>query len=54
MSDDDKIRLQLHVDISVWSTEIERFNVKRSEVEMLNELIEMVENCTKIKVENQS
>lgn len=49
VSDDDKIRLQLHVDIAAWTAEIEKLGVSRSSVERLNELNELVENCTKAK-----
>lgn len=50
MSDDDKIRLQLHVDICTWCEEIEKLGIERKAINKLNELIKMVEECTKIKV----
>lgn len=49
MSDDDKIRLQLHVDIITWTNEIEKMHVDRNSVDKLNELNELVESCTRIK-----
>lgn len=50
MSDDDKIRLQLHVDICAWCDEIEKLQIDRKLVEKLPELIQLVEESTKIKV----
>lgn len=50
MSDDDKIRLQLHVDICAWCDEIEKLGVDRNTVDKLNELIHLVEESTKVKV----
>lgn len=50
MSDDDKIRLQLHVDICSWCDEIEKLGVDRSAVDKLIDLIQLVEESTKIKV----
>lgn len=50
MSDDDKIRLQLHVDICAWCDEIEKLGVNRSTVDKLNELIQLVQESTKIKI----
>lgn len=52
MSDDDKIRLQLHVDISTWTNEIEKLHVDRNSVDKLNELNELVESCTRIKIDS--
>lgn len=52
MSDDDKIRLQLHVDISTWTNEIEKMHVHRSDVDKLNELNELVQNCSRIKIDS--
>lgn len=49
MSDDDKIRLQLHVDICAWCDEIEKLGVDRSAVAKLTDLIQLVEESTKIK-----
>lgn len=50
MSDDDKIRLQLHVDICAWCDEIEKLGVDRKSVDKLTELIQLVEESTKIKI----
>lgn len=50
MSDDDKIRLQLHVDICAWCDEIEKLGVDRNAVDKLTDLIRLVEESTKIKV----
>lgn len=50
MSDDDKIRLQLHVDICAWCDEIEKLGVDRSAVDKLPDLIRLVEETTKIKI----
>lgn len=52
MSDDDKIRLQLHVDISTWTKEIEKMDVDRNSVDKLNELNELVQSCTRIKIDS--
>lgn len=49
MSDDDKIRLQLHVDICAWTIEIEKLGVDRNSIDKLNDLIHLAEECTKIK-----
>lgn len=50
MSDDDKIRLQLHVDICTWRDEIEKLDINRSSIDKLTDLIQLVEESTKIKV----
>lgn len=50
ISDDDKIRLQLHVDICAWCDEIEKFGINRSAIDQLTDLIHLVEESTKIKV----
>lgn len=50
MSDDDKIRLQLHVDICAWCDEIEKLGIDRNSIDKLTELIQLVEESTKIKV----
>lgn len=52
MSDDDKIRLQLHVDISTWTNEIEKLHIDRNSVEKLNEINELVQSCTRIKTDS--
>lgn len=50
MSDDDKIRLQLHVDIMHWTNEIELMQINRNEINKLPQLIQLVEESTKIRV----
>lgn len=51
MSDDDKIRLQLHVDICSWCNEIEKnLGLNRNAIDKLNQLIQLVEDSTKIKI----
>uniref|UniRef100_A0A336MWJ2 Conserved oligomeric Golgi complex subunit 2 n=1 Tax=Culicoides sonorensis TaxID=179676 RepID=A0A336MWJ2_CULSO len=50
MSDDDKIRLQLQVDVIYWTNEIETFGITKSQVKKLLELIKFVEDATKIHV----
>jgi conserved oligomeric Golgi complex subunit 2 len=51
MSDDDKIRLQLHVDVIHWQQEVEKFGLNRSAVEKLPDLVRLVEEATKIRVQ---
>lgn len=53
MSDDDKIRLQLQVDIISWSEEIERLGVSKEEIDKLNDLIKLVEESTRIKISDK-
>lgn len=51
MSDDDKIRLQLHVDICSWCTEIESsLSIDRNSIDKLKELVHLAEESTKIKM----
>lgn len=50
MSDDDKIRLQLQVDVIHYVQEIERSGLARGEIEKLPELIQLVEDATKIRI----
>lgn len=50
MSDDDKIRLQLHVDTVYWTNEIESLHVQRNAIDKLPELIQLVEDSTKIRI----
>ncbi|KAJ6635914.1 Conserved oligomeric Golgi complex subunit 2 [Pseudolycoriella hygida] len=50
LTDDDKIRLQLQVDIIHWSTEIEKVGVAISDVEKLDHLKALVEESAKIKI----
>lgn len=53
ISDDDKIRLQLHVDICAWCDEIENLGIDRHSVDKLIELIQLVEESTKIKISDK-
>ncbi|XP_055547059.1 conserved oligomeric Golgi complex subunit 2 [Wyeomyia smithii] len=53
MTDDDKIRLQLQVDVIYYVQEIERIGLARGEIEKLPELVQMVEEATKIRVSSQ-
>lgn len=50
MSDDDKIRLQLQIDVIHWTKEIEAFGIVQKKVPKLAELIKYVEEATKIHV----
>lgn len=50
LTDDDKIRLQLQVDIIHWATEIDKIGVSIGDVEKLDELKALVEESTKIKI----
>lgn len=50
MSDDDKIRLQLQIDVIHWTKEIEAFGILKTKVEKLSDLIKYVEDATKIHV----
>lgn len=50
MSDDDKIRLQLQIDVIHWTNEIESFGIHQAKVPKLPELIKYVEDATKIHV----
>lgn len=50
MSDDDKIRLQLQVDVIFWFNEIKKLGVDIKNVTKLNELSQLVEEATKIKI----
>uniref|UniRef100_A0A1L8DVS8 Conserved oligomeric Golgi complex subunit 2 n=1 Tax=Nyssomyia neivai TaxID=330878 RepID=A0A1L8DVS8_9DIPT len=51
MTDDDKIRLQLQVDVIFWVAEIEKLGIKRSQIDRLPQLIRLVEDSTKIRTE---
>lgn len=51
MTDDDKIRLQLQLDIMFFVSQIDGHHLTRSEVEKLELLIQLIEDSTKIKVE---
>lgn len=50
VSDDDKIRMQLYVDISAWSDGIGKLGIDRNAIEKLNELIQLVDGFTKAKI----
>lgn len=50
LTDDDKIRLQLQVDIIYWATEIDKIGVSIGDIEKLDELKSLVEESTKIKI----
>lgn len=50
MSDDDKIRLQLQIDVIHWTKEIENFGILQTKVSKLSELNKCVEYATKIHV----
>lgn len=47
MSDDDKIRLQLQIDVRYWTKEIESNDIRRENVDKLFEMISLVEDTTK-------
>lgn len=49
MSDDDKIRLQLRVDVSSWTNEVSKLGFMPSDVAQLLELNNIVEESIKIK-----
>lgn len=51
MSDDDKIRLQLQVDVIYWTKEIESLGVSSSKIPKLSELNQFVAEATKIQVQ---
>lgn len=49
MSDDDKIRLQLHVDVTHWATAIELLGVPMHSVQRIAELIAIVEQSSPLR-----
>ncbi|GAB0097420.1 Conserved oligomeric Golgi complex subunit 2 [Sergentomyia squamirostris] len=51
MTDDDKIRLQLQVDVISWVGEIEKIGLKRNQIDKLEDLIRLVEESTRIRSE---
>lgn len=53
ISDDDKIRLQLQVDIVSWTMEIEKLGIKKENIESLVDLTKLVEESTKIKINDK-
>ena len=50
MSDDDKIRLQLQIDIMYYVKYIEGQQLKREEIDSLLTLINLIGDITKIKI----
>ncbi|ALC47493.1 ldlCp [Drosophila busckii] len=52
MTDDDKIRLQLRVDVANWQLELSKLNFEPSQIEKLLELCNMVEDSIKSKESN--
>ncbi|XP_017009177.2 conserved oligomeric Golgi complex subunit 2 [Drosophila takahashii] len=49
MSDDDKIRVQLRVDVTSWKQELGKLNFQPTQIEKLVELSNMVEDSIKLK-----
>ncbi|XP_017141250.1 conserved oligomeric Golgi complex subunit 2 [Drosophila miranda] len=49
MSDDDKIRLQLRVDVTTWSQELSKLNFQATQFDQLLQLTNMVEDSIKLK-----
>lgn len=49
MTDDDKIRLQLQVDVIYWTDEIKQLGVQTKQIAQLSELVNLVEESTKIR-----
>lgn len=50
MSDDDKIRLQLQIDILFYVSSIESQQLKREEVDSLIPLVKLIGDITKVKI----
>lgn len=50
MSDDDKIRLQLQIDIMFYVGHIEGQQLKRDEIDSLVQLVNLIGDITKMKV----
>lgn len=50
MSDDDKIRLQLQIDIRHYVSSIESYQLKREEIDSLVELLNLTGDITKMKI----
>lgn len=50
MSDDDKIRLQLQIDIMFYVSHIEGQQLKRDEIDSLVQLVNLIGDITKMKV----
>uniref|UniRef100_A0A6P4EM25 Conserved oligomeric Golgi complex subunit 2 n=1 Tax=Drosophila rhopaloa TaxID=1041015 RepID=A0A6P4EM25_DRORH len=49
MSDDDKIRVQLRVDVTSWKQELGKLNFQATQIDKLVELTNMVEDSIKLK-----
>lgn len=49
MSDDDKIRLQLRVDVTAWISELSKLDFMPSDVDKLLELNSVVEESIRVK-----
>lgn len=49
ISDDDKIRLQLRVDVSAWTNELSKLDFMPTDIDKLLELNSMVEESIKMK-----
>lgn len=49
MSDDDKIRVQLRVDVASWKQELSKLNFQANQIEKLVDLTNMVEDSIKLK-----
>lgn len=49
MSDDDKIRLQLQIDISFYVRYIEGLELKREDVDSLVTLVNLIDDIAKVK-----
>jgi len=49
VSDDDKIRLQLRVDVAAWTLELSKLNFQPTQIEKLLELSKVVEESIKTK-----
>jgi conserved oligomeric Golgi complex subunit 2 len=49
MSDDDKIRLQLQIDINFYAKSIEERKLKKNEVDSLETLVNLIGDITKVK-----
>lgn len=50
MSDDDKIRLQLQIDILAYVRFIEGHHLKREEIDSLLTLVQLIGDITKVKI----
>lgn len=48
ISDDDKIRVQLFVDVLHWAKQIESFGLARNQIDKLEELLQLVNAFSKI------